>query len=182
MLRTIQGTLQDLITSGTAALWLRFVVERLQWDEVAGSAWQKVRFLRLGESSRRQRCVDVSDMCPLRRQSYGNLGPRWVILGWNAGRSDRFITSCYCLVSPDKPRCSTPKQVWSFPCTSVTFITHYSCHHSAPCVLSHLQRRQKTVYKFATFRVLKTILMKVTVLGDATPCRLVNEYRSCKRT
>jgi len=24
--------------------------------------------------------------------------------------------------------------------------------------------------------------MKVTVLGDATPCRLVNEYRSFKRT
>jgi len=38
MLSTTQASIQDFIASGTAALWLRFVVERLEWAEVAGSA------------------------------------------------------------------------------------------------------------------------------------------------
>ena len=123
MLSTSQAGLQDLIASTTVALWLLFVVERLEWAEVAGSAWQKVRFLRLRGSSRRQQCVDVSNMCPLWRQSYSTLGTRWVVLGWNASCFDRFIASRYCLVSPDKPWCSTSKQGWPFPCTLITFIT-----------------------------------------------------------
>jgi hypothetical protein len=38
MLNAIQASLQDLIASGTVALWLHFVVESLEWEEVAGSA------------------------------------------------------------------------------------------------------------------------------------------------